>query len=68
MTYITGPDNSIKRITKEGYSNDSSSCKCKGDCNCHEKKNRFPMKYIIFLLLLAVLGSVFYYLYTTKSK
>jgi len=63
MAYTTGSNNSVKRISTSGNSNDSSSCNCKNDCDCHENKRYFSMKKVLlFIFLLLVLGSLAYYL------
>jgi hypothetical protein len=61
MAYITGPNNSVKRLNSiETFSN----CNCKSDCNCHEKRNaRYSMKKVLLLtFLLLAFGALVYYL------
>lgn len=67
MAYLIGPKKSVKKVTSSGNANDSSTCNCKAECTCHEKRCFPTGKVIMFLFFLLLLG-VLVYLYNLNSK
>ena len=69
MAYTTGKGQSVKKVTIEGYRNNSSSCNCDRNCKCHERYRNFSMRNVLlFIFLLLALGGLVYYLYKNSKE